>query len=140
MPGPSLSIRTECPIATPDNDGLMSKDQAAKVAAGGGASIWNIPPVQTGGSTFAASANDLVRCDASGGNVTVNLPSAVGVKGKSIAVKLVANPGVNSVTIAAVGGETIDGAPSVSINKPSNAGGTFTSDGANYVISSTAFL
>ena len=32
MPGPTQAIREQCPVATPDNDGLMSKSQAAALA------------------------------------------------------------------------------------------------------------
>lgn len=67
--------------------------------------------VQTGPS-YAAAIGDLVLVDVSGGNVTVDLPTAVGNTNREIWVKLVtvAAPGTNECTVDPNGVQTIDGA------------------------------
>lgn len=66
--------------------------------------------VQTG--TYGAGVRELVRVSVTGGNRTVNLPTAVGNANRRIMVKLVttAIPVTNQCTITPFGGQTIDGA------------------------------
>lgn len=68
--------------------------------------------VQTG--TYGAGIRELVRVSVTGGNRTVNLPTAIGNSNRSIMVKLVttAIPTTNQCTITPFGGQTIDGAAS----------------------------
>lgn len=51
----------------------------------------------------------MVLADATGGAVTVTLPTAASITGKVYTVKRI-NSGSNNVTLATTGGQTIDGA------------------------------
>ena len=53
-------------------------------------------------------SDDVIAADASGGVVTITLPTAVGISGRKFGVKRI-NSGNNNVTIATTGGQTIDG-------------------------------
>jgi hypothetical protein len=72
MPGPSLFIRQQCPIATPANDGLMSAAQAAAVAGGG--STATLADVYTNGA--AAADQTMLVASANGGPVIIKGSSA----------------------------------------------------------------
>lgn len=61
------------------------------------------------------NSDDIVLCNAAGGAFTVTLPSATGNTGRQFVVKRL-NSGSNTVAVAAVGGQTIDGASSVSLS------------------------
>lgn len=58
---------------------------------------------------IAVASDGIILADATGGSLTITLPSAVGIKGKTYSVKRL-NAGANTVTVAAAGAETIDGA------------------------------
>ena len=135
------------PDATLTQDGVMTKVQAQQLAnlvSGGGAAAmkWNITATQVGGDTFNAAANDFVPVDATGGNVGVVLPTAVGISGKMVEVKDVG--GANSspgVKITTTDGQTIDGQAvpfGVALNTYSGGnnftGVVFVSDGANWLV------
>jgi hypothetical protein len=60
-------------------------------------------------SPYTAAATDwLIKVDCTGGIVVVNLPTAVGIKGKEYIVKKI-DATANQVTIDASGAQTIDG-------------------------------
>lgn len=63
----------------------------------------------------ASSTDDTIYVDDSGGSVTVNLPSAVGLDGKIFTIKKTSSS-LNTVTIAGTSGQTIDGASSITLN------------------------
>jgi hypothetical protein len=71
----------------------------------------NLPsvPAYTADHT-AGPGDDVMEVSAASGNVTITLPSAVGAAGKSFIVKRADSTTVNTVTVAAQSGETIDGA------------------------------
>jgi hypothetical protein len=71
-------------------------------------------------------------CDASGGAITVNLPSAASSTGRVLVVKKIDSSG-NAVTIDANGGETIDGATTQAISAQW-ASLTIQSDGSGWYI------
>ena len=70
MAGPTVAIREQCPLATPTNDGLMSAQDSAKLAAltgsGGSLFFWAV------GKTWATLYAEIV---AAGGAGIVLLPS-----------------------------------------------------------------
>jgi hypothetical protein len=51
-------------------------------------------------------------CNPSGGNITVNLPDAIGLTGQTVTIKNVQSSGSNTCTISAINSETIDGSSS----------------------------
>ncbi len=67
--------------------------------------------VQTG--VIPGTIGQLIRVDISGGNATVNLPTAVGMADQEIWVKVVTTAGGNTCTLTPLGLQTIDGAPSL---------------------------
>jgi len=77
--------------------------------SGGGA--LTISAILTSG-TVLTDANQLVRVNPTGGGFTVTLPAASTASGKVVIVKNV-SASVNAVTVAAGGGDTVDGAASV---------------------------
>ena len=74
--------------------------------------------IAVGDSPYTALAADVViAVDCSGGPITVNLPTAVGIAGKSYTVKDESGDAATSnITIDGNGGETIDGALTYVIN------------------------
>jgi hypothetical protein len=134
------------PDATPTQDGVMTKVQAQQLATlvsgGGSAMVWTVQPVQVGGDTFNAAANDFVPCDANAGNVGVVLPTAVGIRGKLVEVKDAAGGDVSpSIKITTTDSQTIDGQDvSLGIGLNQYSGGNnfcgvvFVSDGANWLV------
>jgi len=80
--------------------------------------ITGFSSAETGNKTSAytvTSSDDVVFVDDSGGSVTITLPSAVGLDGKTFTIKKVSSS-LNTVTISAASGQTIDGASSVTLN------------------------
>lgn len=72
----------------------------------------SISVATTTSSSYNAGTSTLIRADATGGNITVNLPAASGRAGRMYIVKKV-DSSVNTVTIDANASETIDGATTV---------------------------
>lgn len=64
--------------------------------------------------TTADADSDVVLLDASGGNVTLTLPSAADARSRPLVAKRTDSSG-NTVTIAAAGSDTIDGAASATL-------------------------
>jgi hypothetical protein len=80
---------------------------------GGGSLLWTtIAATQT---LVEADSVFRIKANAAGGAMTLTLPSAVGNPGMEFTIKRV-NTGVNAVTIAPASGQTIDGAPTYSLN------------------------
>lgn len=63
-----------------------------------------------------AAANRTLFCDATGGAITVNLPSAVGLTGKIFEI-FKTDASANAVTVYTDGSETINGAGSVALTE-----------------------
>lgn len=70
-------------------------------------------------TTTLTSADQYIRCNASGGAFTVTLAPASEMSGETVVLKKIEN-GANAVTVAASGTETIDGAASTNL-----AGGAY---------------
>lgn len=83
-------------------------------------------------SYTATAADHIIIVDATGGNRTITLPSAVGLDGRQYIIKKKDNS-VNNVIIAAAGSETIDGAATVIMSIQWQVR-TIVSDGANWMI------
>ena len=94
-------------------------------------SITNAVATKTADYTLTAS-DDLVKGDASGGAITLTLPTAVGNSGKEFFIKKIDSTG-NSVTVAGDGSETIDGSATQVITAQWTTL-TIISDGANWLI------
>ncbi len=81
---------------------------------GSGALSWD--SVSSASSAYATkttnytitSSDDIIAGDASGGAITITLPTAVGIAGRLFTVKRI-NSGSNNVTVATTSSQTIDG-------------------------------
>jgi hypothetical protein len=113
-----------------DLDGTTLTLGAAGISVTAPEGRWVVTTVKTG--AYNAAAGELVRCDPSGGIFTVTLPTAVGISGRMISVKNVTSS-VTAITIATTGGQTIDGAATVTINTGFDSL-FFASDGANWLL------
>lgn len=83
----------------------------------------------------AVVGDDLISCDSSGAALTINLPTAVGITGKSFTIRKSDSTfaTANAITVDASGSETIDGATTTTLNTQYESI-TIVSDGANWVI------
>lgn len=86
--------------------------------------------VKTANYTMTANDSRLL-VDATSGNVTMTLPSAVGIAGRDYYVAKV-DGSANTVTIATTSTQTINGSSSVVLGSPFEDG-LFISDGSNWV-------
>lgn len=77
-----------------------------------------------------SSTDSVVLCDATGGSLTVTLPSAAGISGRQYSIKRTSS-GANTVTLATQSGETIDGAATRSLAAQYQSA-TVVSDGTNW--------
>src|SRR4051812_3797198 len=86
-------------------------------------------------ASYVATFDDnTILADASGGALTVTLPSAAGCEGKPLTIRRT-NQGTNVVTVSAAGGQTIGTAGSTSFRLLGrNALLTVQSDGSNWQI------
>jgi len=85
--------------ATPENDGVMTKEQAAKLAGltpGGGAFAFNVVPTT---SNIGASFGDFVVADSTAGNISVNLPAASSVDPTGTNIVAIKNDGTGGHTV-----------------------------------------
>ncbi len=86
-----------------------------------------------GDSPYTVLATDFtILCDCTGGAITVNLPTAVGITGRIYNIKKT-DSSVNAVTIDGNGAETIDGAATVTISFQYDSY-SVQSNGTNWVI------
>ena len=84
-------------------------------------------------SAYTVTDDDAaILVDATGGAVTVTLPTAVGRTGQTYEIKRT-NAGANAVTVDGNGAETIDGAATVSLSTQ-YATVRMVSDGTNWMI------
>lgn len=93
------------PLATEQSDGLMSSEDKAKLDSltpGPGGFVVIFTAVDR-----AAALGQLIAADPVGAGITISLPPAAG-GGGPVAIK-VQYSGINSVTVAPNGGDTIDG-------------------------------
>lgn len=82
---------------------------------------------------YTATATDrVILVDASGGDATINLPTAVGISGKEYVVKKT-DASAYTVTVAPDGAETIDGEATLVIGTQYDSY-TLVSDGSNWMI------
>lgn len=113
------------------------KDYLGIVTNVGGAStalIWTHRPDVVGPGSVTALVYETVKVDPSGGLVTVNLPTAVGVTGQQLkVVSLTDMIGPPAVDIVPLGLETINSDPSKSLTTPRERM-TLESDGANWLV------
>ncbi len=93
------------------NVGIANSDPKATLHIGGSLAL----PITSKTANYTVTANDYtITGDATSGNITFTLPTAVGIAGVMYVVKKIDASG-NSVIIDGAGAETIDGAASVSI-------------------------
>lgn len=115
---------------------VKTKDDTGTVAAlgGGGGGLTLATTVTNGTSPYTTASGELVPVDVSGGNVTIDLPTAVGLDGETIYVKLVttATPTTNQCTVDPNGAETIDDAATFVLDTDYEWIG-LASDGANWL-------
>jgi collagen triple helix repeat protein len=84
-------------------------------------------------SPYTALPSDwMIKADASGGPIIINLPTAVGITGKQYVVKKIDTSG-NVVTIDPAGLETIDGVTTVGLSTQWDLV-VLVSDGSNWMI------
>jgi hypothetical protein len=107
------SAGVETKIATASSSGLPKASRVTKTA-----------------NYTLTSSDDVVLADASGGDFTLTLPTAVGKDGKLFFVKNI--NALGTVTVATTGGQTIDGDASLAMTFPNAV--TLVSDNANWYI------
>lgn len=83
-------------------------------------------------NTVLTSTHSVVLADASGGGITITLPTAVGIAGRIYTVKRTSS-GANTVTVDTTSSQTIDGATTVVLNAQYTSL-DLVSDGANWKI------
>jgi hypothetical protein len=91
---------------------LLSKDQAGflgTIAPSNATKVREYPTAILVGATLLSTTSQLVRVNPTAGAFTVTLPAAALHQGESIVFKNVTSS-VNNVTIAAAGGDTVEGA------------------------------
>jgi len=115
--------------ATAQAVAIINAAVRAAVGGAGGASNYTVTAVKT--ATYTVAISEWVRCNASGGGFTVNLPTAVGNAGKGITIKKTTST-ANVVTVDGAGSETIDGAATYSMSGLLDCL-TVVSDGANWM-------
>lgn len=111
----------------------MSEDQPAFA----GILIWqnltvarNNPTSLLTSGSHNAQVNDLVLCDPTGGDVTVAFPPAFNAQGTPIIVKNQTASVAHKISVTPSGGDTIDGAASLDIQK-ARGSVMFVSDGVS---------
>jgi len=101
-----------------------------QLIASGEFSLDKLSVDSTSSSTTLDATNSVVLVDASGGAITITLPTAVGITGKSYHIKKI-DVSANNVTIDGSGSETIDGSTTLVISAQYDAP-YIVSDGANW--------
>lgn len=87
-------------------------------------------------ANYSPAVSELVPFDPTGGTFTITLPTAVGAGGKSIVIKNV-SLSTTAISVATTGGQTIDALAAPQSFSGSKRAWTFTSDGANWLITSS---
>jgi len=91
----------------------FDRSQFSATLTGGATAFVSIAPSTTAvsGSTTLSSTHSVVMASASGGAITVTLPTAVGISGKIYRIKMTSSSSsTNTVTVATTSAQTIDGA------------------------------
>lgn len=136
--GGNLDVNGNQIISTSNGDIILAPNGTGEVGIGTaspssvltvGGAVATPVAMKTAAYTLAAT-DSVVVCDASGGTFTVTLPSASGIVGRQYCIKRI-NGGINSVTVAAAGSETIDGS-ATTVLLTQYAVVTLVSDGANW--------
>lgn len=106
-------------ILTQDNAGLFYDDATDRLGVGtitpkstlesGGSFGLKVKSIVVGDSPYTAASETVILANATGGNITVNLPALSGVAGRIYNVKKT-DSSANTVTLDGSGAETIDGA------------------------------
>lgn len=91
----------------------------------------NRTAVVTKTGNYTVTTEDVIIADATGGVITITLPTAVGVV-RSITIKRI-NSGANAVNIATTSSQTMDGSTTAAMSV-ANQSLTFVSDNANWFI------
>jgi hypothetical protein len=98
-------------------------------------------PTQAKATNYTITTSDLggiINCDATGGNVTLTLPSAAtAANGGQITARKV-DASANTCSFATVSDQTINGASSYTLSFQRD-GATLVSDGSNWIVSGKAF-
>lgn len=121
----------EAALGNPATDGF------ALVSTAAGARSWtraSLQPHAIAAKTAAytaTSADEILTGDATGGAFSITLPTAVGISGRTYTIKRL-NSGANAVTVATTGGQTIDGASTVTLTTQWQTL-RVVSDGANWL-------
>ena len=98
-------------------------------------SLNDVQSITNGDSPFTITTSmHTIQCNATGGAITVTLPTAVGISGQQFYIKKT-DSGANAVTVATNGAQTIDGAGSFSLASQFDWL-VIESDGSNWSISS----
>lgn len=139
---PQLTTTERNAISSPENGLLIYNTTDSQlqiyisswqaVGSGGGSSTRTVVSKAVGDSPYSANIDEDVLVDASGGDVTINLPTAVGNTGQSIFVKKQDSSG-NDVIIDGNSTETIDGQLTLTINVQYD-GYELMSNGTNWYI------
>jgi hypothetical protein len=88
---------------------------------GGGAIVEQSVRVTFAMSPYPVSATDQkMVCDCTGGNIIVNLPTAIGINGRVLTIKKM-DITTNTVTITPFGAQTIDIQPNYVISIPNDS-------------------
>ncbi len=122
--------------------GTLAADRTLNVVANADASmVVNADDIQVGrlqmlantAVNVAAGASGFIAVDATGGNRVITLPTAVGIAGRTYAVKKV-DVSANTVSVTPNGAETIDGVAAATVLAVQWARVLLVSDGTNWLV------
>jgi hypothetical protein len=89
-----------------------AQDLRDLIATVGTRGVRTITVADAGGQLDHTSG--FVRCDASGGNVAINLPDAASMQGLELVLKK-EDASANTITFSAIDGASIDGSPTIQL-------------------------
>ena len=96
---------------------------------------WTVAPIDNTDSPYTAADADMILCDCTSGNITVNLPASASASGHAYTIKKT-DAGAFAVTVDANGSETIDGATTRSLTSQHDSL-TIVADGSGWQIAAT---
>lgn len=145
-PGNTFNKRISADSDPPDRNDIDALGAALEEhdhASGKGAAVarvttaclatWTVVSKVAGDSPYTATTSDqVILCNATAGAITVNLPTAVGITGRTYHIKKT-DSSANAVTIDPNGSETVDGSSTKAINVQYTSY-TVVSDGTNWHI------
>jgi hypothetical protein len=111
-----------------DGSGVLTT--GGRIVAGGPVQV----PFAAKASAYPIVANtdSIISADATSAPVTITLPTAVNIQGRTFTIKRI-NSGANAVTVATTSAQTIDGAATRSLGSQWSSV-TVVSDGANWLV------